>query len=80
MDIHKQWKEHGNNIKKKQEINLATRVRFKDSVDFIGWYVSKTESILNISKKDAFKQYLAYHEGWGNFKYYKKNKKVIRLS
>ena len=59
---------------------LATRARFKDSVDFIGWYTNKTESILKISKKDAFKQYLAYHEGWGNYKYYKKNKKVIRLA
>ena len=59
---------------------LATRARYKDSVDFIGWYTSKTEKILKISKKDAFKQYLAYHEGWGNFKYYKKNKKVIKLA
>ena len=59
---------------------LATRVRFKDSVDFIGWYTNKTEKILKISKKDAFKQYLAYHEGWGNYKYYKKNKKVIGLA
>ncbi len=59
---------------------LATRVRFKDSVDFIGWYTNKTETILKISKKDAFKQYLAYHEGWGNYKYYKKNKKVIGLA
>ena len=59
---------------------LATRARFKDSVDFIGWYTNKTESILKISKKDAFKQYLAYHEGWGNYKYYKKNKKVIGLA
>ena len=33
-----------------------------------------------ISKKNAFKQYLAYHEGWGNYKYYKKNKKVIGLA
>ena len=65
--------------KKETGNNLATRVRFKDSVDFIGWYTNKTESILNISKKDAFKQYIAYHEGWGNFKYYKKNKKVIGL-
>ena len=56
------------------------RMRFKDSVDFIGWYTNKTESILKISKKNAFKQYLAYHEGWGNFKYYKKNKDVIRLA
>ena len=66
--------------KKETGNKLATRVRFKDSVDFIGWYTDKSEKILKISKKDAFKQYLAYHEGWGNFKYYKKNKKVIRLA
>ena len=66
--------------KKETGNKLATRVSFKDSVDFIGWYTNKTESILKISKKDAFKQYLAYHEGWGNYKYYKKNKKVIRLA
>ena len=58
----------------------ALRTRFKDSVDFIGWYTSKSETILKISKQDAFKQYLAYHEGWGNFKHYKKNKKVIGLA
>ena len=55
-------------------------MRFKDSVDFIGWYTNKHEKNLKISKKDAFKQYLAYHEGWGNFKHYKKNKKVIKLA
>jgi hypothetical protein len=60
--------------------NLATRTRFKDSVDFIGWYTSKTESILKISKRDVFKQYIAYHEGWGNYKHYKKNKKIIKLA
>ena len=66
--------------KKETGNKFATRVRFKDSVDFIGWYTNKTESLLKISKKDAFRQYVAYHEGWGNFKYYKKNKKVIRLA
>ena len=66
--------------KKETGNKLATRARFKDSVDFIGWYTNKTETILKISKKDAFKQYLAYHEGWGNYKYYKKNKKVIGLA
>ena len=66
--------------KKETGNKFATRARFKDSVDFIGWYTSKTENILKISKKDAFRQYLAYHEGWGNYKYYKKNKKVIRLA
>ena len=70
------WKQY------KQETNnpLATRVRFKDSVDFIGWYINKTEKILKISKKDAFRQYIAYHEGWGNYKNYKSNQKVILLA
>ena len=66
--------------KKETGNKLAIRIRFKDSVDFIGWYTNKTESILKISKKDAFKQYLAYHEGWGNFKNYKQNEKVIKLA
>ena len=66
--------------KKETENKLATRTRFKDSVDFIGWYTNKTTSILKISKNDAFKQYVAYHEGWGNYKYYKKNKKIINLA
>ena len=59
---------------------IATRTRFKDSVDFIGWYTTKTEKILKVSKTDAFKQYIAYHEGWGNYKNYKSNKKVINLA
>ena len=66
--------------KKETGNKLAVRTRFKDSVDFIGWYTNKTQSILKVSKNDAFKQYIAYHEGWGNFKYYKKNNKVIGLA
>ena len=66
----------------KNETNnpLATRVRFKASVDFIGWYTNKTEKLLKISKKDSFRQYIAYHEGWGNYKNYKKNSKVVSLA
>tara|TARA_A100001011_G_C14303145_1_gene841808 strand:- start:506 stop:1108 length:603 start_codon:yes stop_codon:yes gene_type:complete len=70
------WEQYKNETGNK----LATRARFKDSVDFIGWYTNKTKSILNIPIEDAFKQYVAYHEGWGNYKYYKKNKKVINLA
>ena len=70
------WEQYKNETGNK----LASRARFKDSVDFIGWYTNKTNSILNISLQDAFKQYIAYHEGWGNYKYYKKNKKVIGLA
>ena len=70
------WKQY------KNETNnpLATRTRYKDSVDFIGWYTSKTEKILKIPKHNAFKQYIAYHEGWGNYKNYKKNKKIVQLA
>ena len=70
------WEQYKNETGNK----LATRTRFKDSVDFIGWYTDKTESLLKISKKDAFKQYLAYHEGWGGYKNYKNNQKVIILA
>ena len=66
--------------KKETGNKLATRARFKDSVDFIGWYTNKTEKILKISKEDSFRQYIAYHEGWGNYKNYKKNQKVILLA
>ncbi len=66
--------------KKETNKQLATRTRFKDSVDFIGWYTNKTEKILKISKKDSFRQYIAYHEGWGNYKNYKNNQKVILLA
>ena len=69
-----------NQYKKETNNKLATRVRFRDSVDFIGWYTNKTEKLLKISKKDAYRQYLAYHEGWGNYKNYKNNKKVIILA
>ena len=70
------WKQY----KRETGNKLATRTRFKDSVDFIGWYTNKTEKLLKISKKDAFKQYIAYHEGWGNYKNYRKKQKVILLA
>ena len=70
------WEQYKNETGNK----FATRARFKDSVDFIGWYTDKTESILKISKKDAFRQYLAYHEGWGAYKNYRNNQKVIGLA
>jgi hypothetical protein len=70
------WEQYKNETGNK----LATRTRFKDSVDFIGWYTYKTNNILKVSQNDAFKQYVAYHEGWGNYKHYKSNKKIINLA
>ena len=57
--------------------SFALRARFKDSVMFIGWYINKTNKILRISKKDAYRQYLAYYKGWGDYKNYSKDKKAI---
>ena len=58
---------------------LALRTRFKDSVMFIGWYMSKTNSINKIPLNDSYRQYLNYYLGWGNYskKTYKTDKKSI---
>ena len=63
----------------KKETNnpLATRARFRDSVFFISWYVNKTSKLLKIPKNDAYRQYLAYYKGWGDYKNYSKDKKAI---
>ncbi|TVP88647.1 MAG: hypothetical protein EA348_10345 [Pseudomonadaceae bacterium] len=46
----------------------ASRTNFADSIDFMGWYISKTHSINGVSKWDAENQYLNYHEGWGGYR------------
>ena len=58
---------------------LALRTRFKDSVMFIGWYISKTKKINKIPVSDSYRQYLNYYLGWGNYskKVYKTDKKAI---
>ena len=63
--------------KKETKNPLATRARFKDSVDFIGWYVNKSYKLLKIPKNDAYRHYLAYYKGWGDYKNYSKDKKAI---
>ena len=63
--------------KKSTGNTLASRVLFKDSSDFIGWYVNQTYKRLRIRKKNYFRQYLAYHEGWKNYKHYNKKSNVV---
>ena len=73
--VNKTWKLY------KTETNnpLALRTRFKDSVMFIGWYIRKTNKINKIPLEDAYRQYLNYYLGWGNYakKTYKTDKKSI---
>lgn len=41
---------------------------FADAINFVGWYTHVTQRTLGISKRDAYNQYLAYHEGHGGYK------------
>ena len=45
----------------------AERDDFADAVDFIGWYTQQTQQELGIPTGDAYRQYLAYHEGQGGY-------------
>ena len=46
----------------------ADRDNFGDAIDFIGWYNNVSHKELGISKQDAFRLYLAYHEGHGGYR------------
>ena len=46
----------------------ADRDEFGDAIDFIGWYNNVSHKELGISKQDAFRLYLAYHEGHGGYR------------
>src|SRR5690606_34059043 len=45
----------------------ASRTDFADAIDFMGWFIHKTQRINGVSKWDAYGQYLNYHEGWGGY-------------
>ncbi len=73
--VNKTWELY----KKETDSPLALRTRFKDSVMFIGWYISKTNKINKIPLNDSYRQYLNYYLGWGNYskKVYKTDKNAI---
>ncbi|MEM1266373.1 MAG: lytic transglycosylase [Pseudomonadota bacterium] len=41
----------------------AKRNRFPDASDFMGWYMARSVEVNGIAPDDAYRQYLAYHEG-----------------
>ena len=47
---------------------LRSRSDMKDALDFIGWYNYKTWRELKVSRSDARRLYLAYHEGRGGYR------------
>lgn len=46
---------------------FARRDKFKDVVDFMGWYNHQSYIRNGISKHDAYNLYLAYHEGHAGY-------------
>ena len=46
----------------------ADRDDFRDAVDFIGWYANRTSRRIGIPRNDAYRLYLAYHEGDGGYR------------
>jgi hypothetical protein len=57
----------------------ADRDDFGDAADFVGWYAHQSYTQLGIHKHDAYRQYLAYHEGQGGYRRGTYRKKVWLL-
>jgi hypothetical protein len=45
----------------------ADRDEFDDAIDFIGWYNTQSHKLSGIKLNDAYRLYLAYHEGHGGY-------------
>lgn len=46
----------------------ADRDDIDDALDFMGWYIRKTNTINKVSVWNTKELYLNYHEGWGGYK------------
>ncbi len=46
----------------------ADRDNFSDAIDFVGWYTNRSAQRLGLRRNDAFRLYLAYHEGDEGFR------------
>lgn len=53
----------------------ADRDDFGDAIDFVGWYHDGSAKKLGIARSDAYRLYLAYHEGQGGYQRGTYNKK-----
>ena len=47
---------------------FRSRSDMEDALDFVGWYNHKTWRELGIDRTDAYRLYLAYHEGRGGYR------------
>ena len=55
--------------------SAGRRDDFADAIDFMGWFITKTHKSNKVSKHNAYRQYLNYHEGWGGYRKKSYNKK-----
>lgn len=46
----------------------ANRADFTDASDFMGWYLHDIHVRAHVANNDAYRLYLAYHEGLGGFR------------
>ena len=67
-------------IKNNQELLDTLRKKNPDIICVAAYGKILSKEILEIPKNDAFRQYVAYHEGWGNYKNYKNKQKIILLA
>jgi hypothetical protein len=56
-----------NEYMQKTDNRGADRDKFKDAIDFVGWYHAGTHRRHGVPVDDAYHLYLAYHEGQGGF-------------
>lgn len=61
---------------------FTSRDNFSDALDFVSWYMLKTQKINKIPLTNAYLQYINYHDGWGGYKkkLYLKNSKLRNIA
>lgn len=64
-----------NDYKHETGNSAGRRDDFADAIDFMGWFITKTHKSNKVSKHNAYRQYLNYHEGWGGYRKKSYNKK-----
>ena len=71
------WKRY-----KRESDRHASRDAFEDATDFVGWYAKRAHQRLGIPRNNAYKIYLAYHEGMGGYerKTYLRKRWLIRVA
>lgn len=57
------WREY----QRRTDNRFADRDDFGDAVDFVGWYCHLSHRRCRIPKNDAYRLYLAYHEGHAGY-------------